>query len=507
MQESSAKVRFVLVRTVSEVAATHVVHIPSQTTGDEGWDRFTFSIKLEDLRRKIDEKQLLLCIRFSVDGQEWWDSNDGKNYRFAFKKTQPPRRRPRMFDLSAPESPTSPRSPVAAPLPGTRGSNFGRMTGWNYPGMGNPDASPSKGVLGQPNAVSPPSRRSPLPRRSSESNRHPPSFTAPPPPDVHDHLKLKVYCAPAPPLSPPRELPAAPAEHKVLKPPTPTMVIGGQYATIPLPAESDQKIHERRRSWGGEIVEEESQPVRPKTQDSWTKQREAQSKALSPPTDPLSKGDVTIVPSIGERPAAAPELDVKNFREEPAMADVTCAVNELSIITPPSSALSSPPAHDSESGSTSGSTSTMSPASLVASPELEEAELPDVVVDPLQRDKQMEAAAAGQGGINSDSYRDFVSTRQKLSADRPMTDSLLSPDRKVLLLQQLQLPVSLPGTLKISDSSWVQRKRIESESLWRRLPNVSTSRSSDSYRCQPAGIPHRRSLLRIPTWVLNRLSW
>lgn len=395
------------------MAATHVVHIASQTTGDEGWDRFTFSIKLEDLRRKIDEKQLLLCIRFSVEGKEWWDSNDGQNYRFAFKKTPPPRRRARMFDLSAPESPTSPKSPVAAPLPGTRGSSFGRMTGWNFPGMGVPGSSPSKGVLGQPNGVSPPERRTPLPRRSSDSDRHPPSFTAPPPPDVHEHLKLNAYCAPAPPLSPPKEAMAVLAEHKqaVHKPSAPSMVIGGQYATVPVVAESESRNHERRRSWGGEIVEEENKP---KDENSWTKQPESQSKALSLPVTYFAREEDAIIPSIDERLASAPAPEAQNFREEPVMANLNCAVNELSIITPPSSALSSPPAHDSESGSTSGSTSTMSPASLVASPEMEAVDLPDVVVDPLERDNQLEADAAGSEGINSDSYQDFVSINSVL---------------------------------------------------------------------------------------------
>lgn len=387
-------------RTVSEVAATHVIHIPAQTTGDEGWDRFTFAIKLEDLRRRIDEKQLLLCIRFSVEGKEWWDSNNGSNYRFAFKKTQPPKRRTRIFDLSAPESPTSPQSPVAAaPLPGTRGSNFGRMTGWNFPGMGNPNASPSKGTLGQPNAMSPPQRRNVLPRRTSDAGK-PPSFIAPPPPDVHEHLKLKAYCAPAPPLSPPKEPVAVVSDHKVaVHKPSHSMVIGGQYASLPIPKEEDSRIHERRRSWGGENVEGEPDFRQP---NSWTPQPESQSKALSPPVQ-QSQGHGPITASIEE--TMAPHANVaQNLRKETTIADLKHTVNELSIMTPPSSALSSPPP-DTESGSTSASTSTMSHAS----PELTDAELPDVVVDPAGRDGQMEAAAGDSGGMNSDSYQDFVS--------------------------------------------------------------------------------------------------
>lgn len=387
---------------MSEVAATHVIHIPSQTTGDEGWDRFTFAIKLEDLRRKIDEKQLLLCIRFSIEGREWWDSNDGSNYRFAFKKTQPPKRRTRIFDLSAPESPTSPRSPVgAAPLPGTRGSNFGRMTGWNFPGMGNPDTSPSKGLLGQPNAISPPTRRSVLPRRGSDASKTPSSFTAPAPPDVHDHLKLKAYCAPAPPLSPPKEPSASLTDLKeAIHKPAHSIVIGGQYASLPTSREEDLKNHERRRSWGGENVEGEPDFRQP---TSWTQQPESQAKALSSLDQ---QGQGSIIASIEETISAHANA-AQNFRKDTSIPDLNRTVSELSIMTPPSSALSSPPP-DTESGSTSASTSTMSPASH-ASPELEDAELPEVLVDPMERDGRMEAAAADSGGMNSDSYQDFVS--------------------------------------------------------------------------------------------------
>ncbi|KAJ9097301.1 hypothetical protein QFC21_004970 [Naganishia friedmannii] len=391
-------------QTVSEVAATHVVHIPSQTTGDEGWDRFTFSIKLEDFRRKIDEKQVLLCIRFSVDGNEWWDSNDGNNYRFAFKKVQPVKRRTRMFDLTQPESPTGPRSPTAAaPLPGTRGSNFGRMTGWNFPGMGNPDASPSQGLLGQPNAVSPQAQRVSLPRRTSDTNRHPPSFAAPPQPDVHEHLKLKTYCAPAPPLSPPKEPVATLIQHKeaVRRPPL-SQVIGGQYASLP-PVEAAS--HERRRSWGGEIIEDEAKPA--KKDSSWTSQPESRSKALSPPL-PSKPNDISAVvpkPELADT-STLPSAQQGFQQEDAKLADLNRAVNELSLFTPPSSALSSPPAIDPESET--ASTSSPSPASSTGELQHEGVDLPEVLVDPLDRDDEMEAAASGSDGIHSDSYQDFI---------------------------------------------------------------------------------------------------
>ncbi|KAJ9119659.1 hypothetical protein QFC22_003369 [Naganishia vaughanmartiniae] len=390
-------------QTVSEVAATHVVNIPSQTTGNEGWDRFTFSIKLEDFRRKIDEKQVLLCIRFSVDGNEWWDSNDGDNYKFVFKKVQPVKRRTRMFDLAQPDGP---RSPVAAaPLPGTRGSNFGRMTGWNFPGMGNPDISPSKGMLGQPNAVSPEAQRVSLPRRPSDTNRHPPSFTVPPRPDVHEHLKLKAYSAPAPPLSPPKEAVATLMRHKeAVQRPALSQVIGGQYASLP-PVEAG--THERRRSWGGETIEEDA--ISAKKDSSWTPQSESQLKALSPPTSTDQINTTAVISKPEPATTSITQTSEKQiFQQEDAkLADLNHAVNELSLFTPPSSALSSPPAIDPESETTS--TSSPSPASSTAESQDEGVNLPEVVVDPLDRDDEMEAAAAsGSDGIHSDSYQDFV---------------------------------------------------------------------------------------------------
>ncbi|KAL7413971.1 putative phosphatase regulatory subunit-domain-containing protein [Mrakia frigida] len=82
-------------QTVSEVSAIHSIHIPPSALGPknadgQGWDRFTFSVKLDDVRRKIDERHLLLAVRYSIEGgAEWWDSCDGSNYKVRFKKTKP----------------------------------------------------------------------------------------------------------------------------------------------------------------------------------------------------------------------------------------------------------------------------------------------------------------------------------------------------------------------------------------------------------------------------------
>ncbi|KIO16495.1 carbohydrate-binding module family 21 protein, partial [Tulasnella calospora MUT 4182] len=58
----------------------------------ESWDRFTFTIKLEDVERNLPTKRMFLVVKYQVPSQwgfesggEWWDNNSGKNYEFGFK--------------------------------------------------------------------------------------------------------------------------------------------------------------------------------------------------------------------------------------------------------------------------------------------------------------------------------------------------------------------------------------------------------------------------------------
>lgn len=56
--------------------------------GSATWDRFTFTIRLEDHAYKLHERVLWLVGRYTCTGEgcgEWWDNNAGRNYRVGFK--------------------------------------------------------------------------------------------------------------------------------------------------------------------------------------------------------------------------------------------------------------------------------------------------------------------------------------------------------------------------------------------------------------------------------------
>ncbi|KAF2721666.1 carbohydrate-binding module family 21 protein [Polychaeton citri CBS 116435] len=70
-------------KTTSEVVAEF--HEDPRNTTNDGCDRFDFSIKLSD-STNVDDKTLLLCMRYNVNGQEFWDNNDGANYHIEFSQ-------------------------------------------------------------------------------------------------------------------------------------------------------------------------------------------------------------------------------------------------------------------------------------------------------------------------------------------------------------------------------------------------------------------------------------
>ncbi|KAI0803244.1 putative phosphatase regulatory subunit-domain-containing protein [Irpex lacteus] len=104
--EKNVAVRFTLDdwQTTSEVTCKHVVSLPvSRTVGDvaaslaqgvetkeedkPAWDRFSFTIRLEDYETKLADRTIYLVARYISPAGEFWDNNDTKNYRVGFRRS------------------------------------------------------------------------------------------------------------------------------------------------------------------------------------------------------------------------------------------------------------------------------------------------------------------------------------------------------------------------------------------------------------------------------------
>lgn len=67
-------------QTTSEVTGKYVEAI------NDDFDRFSFSIRLNDLLARIEGKTLYMALRYTVAGREFWDNNRGNNYFAEFSK-------------------------------------------------------------------------------------------------------------------------------------------------------------------------------------------------------------------------------------------------------------------------------------------------------------------------------------------------------------------------------------------------------------------------------------
>lgn len=71
-------------KTTSEVTAEYVGEIRDNAMA-HSQDRFNFTIKLSDLAN-LEAKTLYFCLRYTVNGQEHWDNNNGMNFQVDFRK-------------------------------------------------------------------------------------------------------------------------------------------------------------------------------------------------------------------------------------------------------------------------------------------------------------------------------------------------------------------------------------------------------------------------------------
>ena len=75
-------------KTTSEVKADFNNDVRRKQAND-GYDRFIFSIKLED-QANLENKTMFFCVRYNVNGQEFWDNNNSINYQVDFSKKARP---------------------------------------------------------------------------------------------------------------------------------------------------------------------------------------------------------------------------------------------------------------------------------------------------------------------------------------------------------------------------------------------------------------------------------
>lgn len=370
-------------QTVSEVACQHVSHVPPGTTGDEGWDRFSFNIRLEDYKRKIEERILLLCVRFSIDGEEWWDSNMGANYRFSFKRANI--RKPRSGPTLLRSGPS--QSSILPPL-----------------------RVPRSGDTKPPRSFTFPRVIAPVQRSDSPQLSPPPAAAFQPPetPDVHSHLQLKRYCAPSPPKSPPKKIiPAGMiltlAPVRATGSTSPMVMVNGRPASAWSP-------HERSHSWSGKPGEswQDSEKVSMSDNDDSlsgdTTPRAA--RARSPETRPpittnldrftgnqITDSPISATPTTSEDETAV----LPKRRSTGGLSSLLNITSNLGLVTPPSSDLSSPPTPTASlPGHLSASLSTgdTSPVNTLVAGSPDESSSQD------QRGRMLNAA----------SYQEFVST-------------------------------------------------------------------------------------------------
>ncbi|EWC46992.1 hypothetical protein DRE_03754 [Drechslerella stenobrocha 248] len=93
-------------QTTSEVVAEYTNDI-RRRHNEDGFDRFTFKIKLEDMAN-LENKTLFFCVRYRVQSQEFWDNNNSINYQVDFRKKAIPQNGKSGPSGSAPRPP--PRS-------------------------------------------------------------------------------------------------------------------------------------------------------------------------------------------------------------------------------------------------------------------------------------------------------------------------------------------------------------------------------------------------------------
>jgi len=107
-------------KTTSEVLAHYNNDVRRKQHAD-GYDRFNFNIELAD-QANLEAKTMFFCVKYAVNGVEYWDNNNSTNFQVDFrKKAKPQNGKKGMQPASARPANSLPRSQKkTAPLPRPR---------------------------------------------------------------------------------------------------------------------------------------------------------------------------------------------------------------------------------------------------------------------------------------------------------------------------------------------------------------------------------------------------
>lgn len=101
-------------KTTSEVVAEYNNDI-RQPKHNDGCDRFNFNIKLAD-QANLEAKTMFFCVKYCVNGVEYWDNNNSTNFQIDFRKKAKPQNGKRGSPGAASRSANSlPRSNKRSP--------------------------------------------------------------------------------------------------------------------------------------------------------------------------------------------------------------------------------------------------------------------------------------------------------------------------------------------------------------------------------------------------------
>ena len=123
-------------KTTSEVAAQYSDDLHTQNAND-GYDRFTFTIKLAD-QANLEKKTLFLCVRYNVNGVDYWDNNTDTNFKVDFlKKTRASGLQngalPRCKPAAIPRSRNAGPAPRPRSMPPLFDDEFTKSFPYNFP--------------------------------------------------------------------------------------------------------------------------------------------------------------------------------------------------------------------------------------------------------------------------------------------------------------------------------------------------------------------------------------